>query len=86
MSQKILASVDFMTIKNSQLIICSIRSVLDKYGGVDVLVNNAGSMGPLDFKKGENKGQGPLDGALCSNNTKTSERSRPGIKCAELLF
>ena len=37
--------------------------VLDKYGGVDVLVNNAGSMGPLDFQKGENKGQGPLDGA-----------------------
>ncbi|KAK9803537.1 hypothetical protein WJX73_005670 [Symbiochloris irregularis] len=31
-------------------------------GGVHVLVNNAGTLGPLDFDKGEHMGQGPLDG------------------------
>lgn len=27
-----------------------------------VLVNNAASLGPIDYKKGDNMGQGPLDG------------------------
>lgn len=36
--------------------------MVDKYGGVDVLVNNAGAFGPMDLQKGDNKGQGPLDG------------------------
>ncbi|KAK9852811.1 hypothetical protein WJX84_004870 [Apatococcus fuscideae] len=30
--------------------------------GVDVLVNNAGTLGPLTFDKGPHMGQGPLDG------------------------
>lgn len=36
--------------------------MLDKYGYVDVLVNNAGTYGPMSLDKGPNKGQGPLDG------------------------
>ena len=39
------------------------QDIMSQYkGGVDVLVNNAASLGPIDYKKGDNMGQGPLDG------------------------
>ena len=39
------------------------HDIMSQYkGGVDVLVNNAASLGPIDYKKGDNMGQGPLDG------------------------
>ena len=39
------------------------KDIMNTYkDGVDVLVNNAGMLGPIDYKKGDNMGQGPLDG------------------------
>ena len=45
------------------------EEVLKKYGCVDVLVNNAAILGPIDYEgdavKNPNMGQGPIDGKNC---------------------
>ena len=42
------------------------EEILAKYGAVDILVNNAAILGPIDYqgdaKKNPNMGQGPIDG------------------------
>ena len=48
------------------------QDIMSKHkDGVDVLVNNAGALGPIDYKKGDNMGQGPLDGDTCVQRLST---------------
>ena len=48
---------------NPKAINAMCEQILSDHGCVDVIVNNAGSYSPMDFSQGDNKGQGPFDGA-----------------------